>query len=372
MYRIPHRCSYVRSLFLGCEMVPFRFGNVCIEGLSLVLPELQVSSAELEDRIAPLYERLHIPFGTLERLSGIASRHLWEKFYAPSAGATEAAKLALNQCGIDRKEIKALFNCSVTRDYFEPATACLVAQNLEIAEQSMVMDITNACIGFSDGLVLLSNMIESGVVKAGLIVAAENVTAITEASIAKILRSEELTRDQLLKILPTFTLGCGAVAMVLCHSSIATKSHRILASISRSATQHASLCQGDGDYCMFQEEEPDPLMYTDSSKLIPAAAKLGARAWGDLSEFIGWSRDDVDHIFCHQIGKQVNDSFYKTMGLDIKKEYTVYEQLGNLVSASMPAALIRGAERKGMKAGEKVVLTAFGSGLNAIFTAIEW
>ena len=123
---------------------------------------------------------------------------------------------------------------------------------------------------------------------------------------------------------------------------------------------------------MFQEEEPDPLMYTDSSKLIPAAAKLGARAWGDLSEFIGWSRDDVDHIFCHQIGKQVNDSFYKTMGLDIKKEYTVYEQLGNLVSASMPAALIRGAERKGMKAGEKVVLTAFGSGLNAIFTAIEW
>lgn len=353
-------------------MVPFRFGNVCIEALALFLPEVRVSSAELEDRIAPLYQRLNIPFGTLEKLSGVASRHLWEKFYAPSSGATEVAKMALERSGIDRREIKALFNCSVTRDYFEPATACLVAQNLGIAEQSMVLDITNACIGVSDGIVLLSNMIESGVVKAGLLVASENITGILEASIAKIQNSEQLNRDQLLKILPTFTLGCGAVAIILCHSSIATKNHRILASISRSATQHADLCVGDGDYCMFQEEEPNPLMYTDSSKLIPAAAKLGARAWGDLSEFIGWSRKEVDHIFCHQVGKQVNASFYKTMGLDMEKEFTVYEQLGNLVSASMPAAFIRGAEEKGMRPGDKVVLTAFGSGLNAIFTAIEW
>jgi 3-oxoacyl-[acyl-carrier-protein] synthase III len=38
----------------------------------------------------------------------------------------------------------------------------------------------------------------------------------------------------------------------------------------------------------------------------------------------------------------------------------------------MPLALITGAAEKEMKTGEKVLLTAFGSGLNSIFTGLVW
>jgi hypothetical protein len=44
----------------------------------------------------------------------------------------------------------------------------------------------------------------------------------------------------------------------------------------------------------------------------------------------------------------------------------------HLRRAAVPTALAIGAEEKDMKPGDKVVLTGFGSGLNALFLGIEW
>jgi 3-oxoacyl-[acyl-carrier-protein] synthase-3 len=113
-------------------------------------------------------------------------------------------------------------------------------------------------------------------------------------------------------------------------------------------------------------------METESSKLIAAAAVLGARTWSDASEVLGWSKEDVDHVYCHQVGRQVNEAFYNTLGLDYSKEFTIYQTRGNLVSAALPTAFTIGCEQKGTKKGDKIVLTGFGSGLNALFLGIEW
>ena len=77
-------------------MVAFRFRNVCVETYSLNLPETEVTSAALEDRLAPLYERLKIPFGTLEKLSGIKARRFWSPETLPSEVATAAAEHGSN------------------------------------------------------------------------------------------------------------------------------------------------------------------------------------------------------------------------------------------------------------------------------------
>jgi 3-oxoacyl-[acyl-carrier-protein] synthase-3 len=239
-------------------------------------------------------------------------------------------------------------------------------------EDALVMDITNACIGFSDGIVMLGNLIESGVVKAGILVSPENTSRIIDSGLKYLENSPDINREKLIKLLPTFTLGCGAVAFVLCHDSISKSRHRILGAVSRAATQFSDLCAGNGDFYMAQSQEVVPIMETESSKLITSASVVGGRAWKDASQLFGWTSKDVDHIFCHQVGRQVNEAFYKEMGLDIGKEYTIYRKYGNLVSAALPAALTLGAEEKQLKKGEKVLLTAFGSGLNAMFIGIEW
>lgn len=353
-------------------MSSFKFSKVVIDSFALDVPPYKVSSAEIEDQLAPLYNRLRVPFGTLERLSGVSSRYYYEREERPSEIATRVAKAALDQIGFDREKIGTVFNCSVTRDYFEPATGVLVHQNLGLAESVMALDISNACIGFSNGIVLLANLIETGVVEAGLVVSAENLSRIMDASMKLLQEKEHIDRELLLKSMPTFTLGSGAVAMVLAHENVSKSNRRLLGSVARSASQHSDFCVGNGDFCFTQQFGMNPLMETDSQKLLAAAAKLGGRTWSEASEFLGWSRDDVDHIFCHQVGKQVNAAFYKEMGLDLHKEFTIYKEFGNLVSAALPAALIRGAETKGMKSGDKVLLTAFGSGLNSIFTGITW
>jgi 3-oxoacyl-[acyl-carrier-protein] synthase-3 len=353
-------------------MVAFRFRNVCIESFALNLPETEVTSAALEDRLAPLYERLKIPFGTLEKLSGIKARRFWSPETLPSEVATVAAEQALAGAGFDRSKIGAVVNCSVTRDYFEPATGCLVHGNLGLPETVMSFDITNACLGFSNGIQLMGSLIENGVIEAAVITSGENISRIIETSINLVLDKEDLTREELLRLLPTFTLGSGATAMVLCHKNIATKTHRVAGGIARSATQFKDLCKGNGDFYIMQQVDLNPIMHTDSPQLMGEAAKLGGRMWKDFEEAIGWQREELDHIFCHQVGKQVNKAFYKEMTLDITKEFNVYSRYGNLVSSALPAAVFTGVTEKPIKEGEKMLMTGFGSGLNSIFLGIEW
>jgi len=346
--------------------------------MAVNLPDQEVTSAELEDQLAPLYQRLQIPFGTLEKLSGVKARRLWPRATMPSAVSTVAAERAIEKAGIKREQIEVVINCSVTRDFFEPATACIIHQNLKLPEQTAAFDITNACIGFSNGLLQAATMIEAGVVKVALVTSGETITPIVESTVHHLQKNNDVQRDDLLKILPTFTLGCGAVAYILTHESLSRtlnaskQKPKLIGAVARSATDHSDLCAGNADYQLFDNAQVSPLMYTESAKLMAAAAKLGGRMFKDFSEQIGWSREDVQHTFCHQVGKQVNDAFYREMGLDIEKEFTVYKTLGNLVSAALPTCLAIGAEEKGIKSGEKVLLTAFGSGLNSIFLGFVW
>ncbi len=353
-------------------MVAFRYKHVCLESWSTLTPPQILTSDEIEDRIAHVYKDLGLPFGTLERLTGISGRHLWDLSERPSELGTTVVREAIERSGISQSEIRALFSCSVTRDYFEPATGCLIHRNLGLDENGIALDVSNACLGFMDGIFFLSNLIESGMVKAGVVVSAEHTRCMIDNTFTNVLEGRQLTRDKLLRLLPTFTIGSGAVAYVLCHESISKTKHKILGGATRSATQHCDLCTGNVDYHLVDSPPLGPVMETESSKLLAAAALLGGRTWSDASETIGWSRDDIDHVFCHQVGRQVNEAFYATMGLDHTKEFTIYQTRGNLVSAALPTAFVAGMEPRGIKKGDKIMLTGFGSGLNSLFLGIEW
>ncbi|RMD84297.1 MAG: 3-oxoacyl-ACP synthase III [Candidatus Dadabacteria bacterium] len=353
-------------------MLSATFNNVFIESMAVNLPSKRVTSEEIEERLAPLYERLNIPKGTFEKLTGIRSRYFWENGAMPSQVATVAGHKALKEIGFPKKYIKALFSCSITRDYFEPATACLIHHELGLEETAMVTDVSNACLGFMNGIFMMATLIESGTVPAGIVLSGETIYKPIDYCINYILEHEELSRSELLNLLPTLTLGSGAVAYVLAHRDIATNTHRILGGVGRSATRHHNLCNGNGDYYVAQLSGFDPIMTTESSKLVSSAAKLGRKTWKEFSKLFGWTKDDVDHIFCHQVGKQVNGSFYKTIGLDGSKEFTIYQEYGNLASAALPTALVIGAKEKDIKQGDKILLTGFGSGLNSLFLGLEW
>ena len=82
-----------------------RFDNVCIEGLGYHLPDNRISSTDLENRLAPLYDKLNLPQGRLELMSGIQERRFWDKGVFPSEVASIAGKKAIENSGVELKNI---------------------------------------------------------------------------------------------------------------------------------------------------------------------------------------------------------------------------------------------------------------------------
>ncbi len=72
-----------------------KFENVCIESLAVALPDEVWSSAAIEERLRPLYERLKLPAGRLELMSGIRERRMWPAGTRPSDASAQAGRAVL-------------------------------------------------------------------------------------------------------------------------------------------------------------------------------------------------------------------------------------------------------------------------------------
>ena len=54
-----------------------KFTNTVIESIAVALPEEILTTTQIEQRLAPLYERLNLPEGRLELMTGIRERRVW-------------------------------------------------------------------------------------------------------------------------------------------------------------------------------------------------------------------------------------------------------------------------------------------------------
>ena len=72
---------------------------------------------------------------------------------------------------------------SVAHDKCHNEKATLVHKTLGLSPDVMVYDISNACLGFLNGMVTLANMIELGQIRAGLVVGTEGSRQLVETTI---------------------------------------------------------------------------------------------------------------------------------------------------------------------------------------------
>src|SRR5262245_56080632 len=141
---------------------PMRFQHVRIAAVAHALPEERVSSAEIERLLAPVYERLRLREGRLELMSGIRERRFWPRGMRASAAAAAAGAAALARSRIAPAAIGCLIHGAVSRDFLEPATASVVHAQLGIGPGCLVFDLSNACLGVLDGMLVIAGMIERG------------------------------------------------------------------------------------------------------------------------------------------------------------------------------------------------------------------
>jgi acyl-CoA:acyl-CoA alkyltransferase len=347
-----------------------RYQNVCLDAISYTLPDEIVTSDEIEARLEPLYSRLKLPLGRLELMSGIGQRRFWPSGMLPSEKSIETAEKAIQASGIDRQNIGALIHASVCRDFLEPATACGVHHRLDLPEQCVIYDVSNACLGLLNGMAQVANMIELDQIRAGIVVGTESGRALVENTIRELNANTSLSRNDIKLSIASLTIGSGSAAVLLCHRDISRTGNRLLGGSIRANTSQCHLCQSGRDESA--DAQMQPLMNTDSETLMREGIAVGKLAFDDFLKELAWQRDDINKTFCHQVGKMHHKLMFESLGLDQKIDYTTLEYLGNTGSVAAPMTAAIGIENSRVQKGDKVALMGIGSGINVIILGLEW
>jgi 3-oxoacyl-[acyl-carrier-protein] synthase-3 len=343
-----------------------KFTSVAIEALAYALPPEVWTSAALEEKLAPLYQRLRLPEGRLELMTGIRERRFWPRGFTPSQASAEAGKKLLEKTGVDAKEIDLLAHCAVCRDRLEPATAAYVHSLLGLGPHTQIFDLSNACLGFVNGVAVAGAMLEAGQARRALLVSGENGRPLVERTIER-LNDGTLDRQQIKPYFANLTIGAGAVAALVTRTELARpNAPRLLASVVETDTSASGLCEGDTASAGGLD------MQTDSEALLEAGVEVAARCWTRFKAETGWDEKTPDVIICHQVGRQHQRRLFDRLGLDDAKDFSTFPWLGNVGSVSLPITLARAAEEGRLRPGSKVALLGIGSGLSCQMAALQW
>lgn len=342
-----------------------KFRHTVIESLATALPAETLSSSDIERRLAPLYERLRLPEGRLELMTGIRERRVWPAGTRPSDASAAAGRAALAKSGLRAEQVELFIHAAVCRDMLEPATASFAHRKIGLPATAQIFDLSNACLGWLNALTVAAGLIESGQIKCALVCSGENGGPLVEQTL-KTLLAAPLDRNGIKPYFANLTIGSGAVAAMVCHESLlpaGARAHRLRGGIARAATAHSELCQGD-------THGADALaMQTDSEALLVAGIQLAQETWSAFTAEFGTT---FDRTICHQVGSTHRRKLYEALGLDLTKDFSTFETLGNTGSVALPATLAAAVEAGAIRDGDQVALLGIGSGLNSLMLALEW
>lgn len=341
------------------------FEHVCLAAHGYVIPPRAVTSAAIEERLAPLYERLRLPTGRLELMTGIRERHFWDEAKLPSAASAEAGARALAAWGGDPGEIELLAHCGVCRDRLEPSTAAYVHGLLGLSGACQIFDVSNACLGFLNGLALVGGLIESGQIRTALLVSGENGWPLLDRTLRTLLEGA-FDRKTIKPYFANLTIGAGAVAWVVTRADRAPAGAlRLRGGVVETDSSANKLCQGDtaGGY----ELE----MLTEAEALLAAGLEVADRAWHRFQTHLGWDRQALGRFVCHQVGRSHQRQLIDRLGLDPALDFTTYETLGNVGSVSLPITLARAVEAGAIAPGSRTALLGIGSGLSCMMMGVQ-
>ncbi|MET0975137.1 MAG: 3-oxoacyl-ACP synthase III [Leifsonia sp.] len=314
------------------------------------------TSEEIDSRLLPVLTRLKLPTGLLPRVAGVRERRNWENGATFDDAAVSAGKRALAEAGIRPDQIGLLINTSVTRPHLEPSVAVRIHHGLGLPTSAINFDITNACLGFVNGMSLASGLIDSGQIDYAIIVDGEDADQIQVNTIERLGR-DGIGRKQFMSEFASLTLGSGAAAAVLGRADRHPEAHRILGGITRAATQFNELCVGSVDG-----------MFTDAKALLRGGMELVTSAWKDA--LAHWDWKTMDRYIMHQVSDVHTDAIVKAVGLNRSRVPLTYPTLGNIGPASIPITLAQ--EAPNLKRGDRVLLMGVGSGLNTSMMELAW
>ena len=306
-----------------------RYQNVCVESLAYTLPDEVVTSAEIEARLAPLYQRLRLPEGRLELMSGHRHATLLAAGHArPASKSVETAEKASQAAGIDRRHIGALVHGSVCRDFLEPATACGVHHRLGLPARCTVYDVSNACLGLLSGMLQVANMIELGQIRAGVVVGhRKQPRRWSSRPFATSTPTRALSRNDIKPAFASLTIGSGSAAVLLVDRRLSRQAIGCWAARSVPHTDQRHLCQG-GSRRRRPRAARTLLMSTDSEALLREGVAAAKETFAELLRARTGSASKSTRPFATRWAGPIASCCWKRWVSTRRSTFTTFEYAG--------------------------------------------
>ena len=306
-----------------------------ITGTGSALPRTCVTNADLAERVDTSDEWI------VER-TGIRQRYIAGEGETTSTLATEAARKALDDAGVDASEIGLIVLATATPDHTFPATATQVQAALGCGG-GVAFDVQAVCSGFLYALATADSLLRTGMAKKALVIGSE--------TFSRILDWDDRTTCVL--------FGDGAGAIVLEAKDVAEDGPGILASRLHAEGAHKDMLYVDGG----------PSTTGTVGKLRMKGREVFRHAVVNLADVLrevleetGMKAADIDWVVPHQANARILDATARKLDLPSEKVVVTVDRHANTSAASVPLALDTAVQDGRIKQGDLVMFEAMGGG----------
>jgi len=322
----------LRSVVLGCGSY---------------LPQQILTNAELARRIDTSDE-------WIVQRTGIKQRHIAADGEFTSHLATNAARAALANAGIDAQSIDLIVLATSTPDNTFPATAVSVQQALGI-HHGAAFDLQAVCSGFVFALATADNFLRAASHKRALVIGAETFSRILDWN------------DRGTCVL--FGDGGGAVVLEAQEQPGTSADRGVLTTHLRSDGRHKSKLYVDGGPSSTQTVG---YLRMEGREVFKHAVGMITDVIVDAFNATDLNADDLDWFVPHQANKRIIDASAHKLHIAPQKVVLTVDLHGNTSAASIPLALSVAVRDGRIKRGDLVLLEAMGGGFTWGSALVRW
>jgi 3-oxoacyl-[acyl-carrier-protein] synthase-3 len=318
---------------------------ISITGLGAYAPDRVLTNDELATLVETSDDWI------MER-TGIRERRIAAPEQALTDLALPAAREALQQAGVEAKDIDYLVCATVTPDMMFPTSSALLADELG-APNAAAYDLLAGCTGFMYAVAQAYGMMAAGLADRALVVGGDVLSRILDWT------------DRSTLVL--FGDGAGAVVLerveqpgFLGFELGADGGGGIHLSLPGSGSRRIDDATGNGFVHMNGRE-----VFRFATRVLVSSAEA-------VLERCGVAVEDVDVYVPHQANVRIMDHAAQKLGIPRDRMVVNVDRYGNTSSGSIPLALAD-AQRDGrLKKGDLVLMTGMGAGLTWGSGLMEW
>ncbi len=324
--------------------------SVGIVGLGIYVPEKVMTNADWEKLVDTSDEWIRTRTGIQERRYAVEGQ-------GTSDLGVEAAKKALEDAGMKPEDVELIILATCTPDYRAQNASSLIQVKLG-AENAAAFDVSAACSGFIYALTVGKSMIQSGMYKNILVVAAESVSRLLNM---KDRNTAILFGDgAAAAVLKEVEDGYGIVSSFLGTEGVLDETLRITAGGTLHPVTHEAIDNGD------------VYLKMNGQEVFKFAVRALPKATNKALEQAGMKAEDLAMVVPHQANFRIIESAAKRLKLPMDKFYVNLQKYGNTSAASVGLALGEAVQEGKIQKGDMIALTGFGAGLTYGSVILKW